>query len=50
MKTKKELIVGTGQGALSLKTVQPAGKPKMAIADFLNGAGRELQVGDRFGQ
>lgn len=50
VKTKKELIVGTGQGALSLKTVQPAGKPKMGIADFLNGAGRELQVGDRFGQ
>lgn len=50
VKTKKELIVGTGQGALSLKTVQPAGKPKMAIADFLNGAGRELQVGDYFGQ
>ena len=50
VKTKKELIIGTGQGALSLKTVQPASKPKMAIADFLNGAGRELQVGDYFGQ
>ena len=50
VKTKKELIVAAGQGALSLKTVQPAGKPKMAIADFLNGAGRELQVGDYFGR
>ena len=50
VKTKKELIVGTGQGALSLETVQPAGKPKMAIADFLNGAGRDLKVGDCFGQ
>jgi methionyl-tRNA formyltransferase len=50
VKTKKELIVGTGQGALSLKTVQPAGKPKMGIVDFLNGAGRELEVGDFFGQ
>ncbi|MBP7912639.1 MAG: methionyl-tRNA formyltransferase, partial [Streptococcus sp.] len=38
-----------GQGALSLKTVQPAGKPKMTIADFLNGAGRDIKVGDRFG-
>ncbi len=50
VRTKKELIVGTGQGALSLKTVQPAGKPKMGISDFLNGAGRDVQVGDNFGQ
>lgn len=50
IRTKKELIVGTGQGALSLKTVQPAGKPKMGISDFLNGAGRDVQVGDNFGQ
>lgn len=50
VRTKKELIVGTGQGALSLKTIQPAGKPKMGISDFLNGAGRDVQVGDNFGQ
>ncbi len=49
-RSKKELIIGTGQGALSLLTVQPAGKPKMTIADFLNGAGRDLAVGDRFGE
>ncbi|MGT2829183.1 methionyl-tRNA formyltransferase [Streptococcus hillyeri] len=49
-KTKKELVVATGQGAISLKTVQPAGKPKMAIADFLNGVGRNLEVGDSFGE
>ncbi|MBO4108208.1 methionyl-tRNA formyltransferase [Streptococcus suis] len=49
-RSKKELIVATGQGALSLLTVQPAGKPKMTIADFLNGAGRDLAVGDRFGE
>ena len=47
---KKELIVAAGEGALSLKTVQPAGKPKMAIVDFLNGLGRQLSVGDFFGQ
>lgn len=45
---KKELLLATGQGALSLKTVQAAGKPKMAIADFLNGSGRTLSVGDFF--
>lgn len=49
-KTKKSLVIATGQGAISLKTVQPAGKPKMSITDFLNGVGRDLQVGDYFGQ
>ncbi|MCS4488595.1 methionyl-tRNA formyltransferase [Streptococcus sciuri] len=48
-KSKKELIVATGKGALALDVIQPAGKPKMAIADFLNGVGRNLQVGDYFG-
>ena len=46
---KKELIVATAEGALSLKQVQPAGKPKMDIASFLNGVGRTLAVGERFG-
>lgn len=45
-RSKKELIVGTGQGALALRSVQPAGKPRMSIADFLNGAGREIREGD----
>ena len=47
--TKKELVVAAGEGALSLKVVQPAGKPKMSTTDFLNGAGRQLKVGDHFG-
>lgn len=47
--TKKELVVAAGEGTLSLKVVQPAGKPKMSITDFLNGAGRQLKVGDHFG-
>ena len=47
--SKKELIVATAEGALSLKQVQPAGKPKMDIASFLNGVGRTLTVGERFG-
>ncbi|KXT74081.1 Methionyl-tRNA formyltransferase [Streptococcus sp. DD10] len=47
--SKKELVVATGEGAVRLLTVQPAGKPKMAIADFLNGTGRNLVVGDTFG-
>ena len=47
---KKELIVAAGESALSLQTVQPAGKSKMTIIDFLNGLGRQLSVGDFFGQ
>ncbi|HEL0612962.1 TPA: methionyl-tRNA formyltransferase [Streptococcus equi subsp. zooepidemicus] len=49
-KTKKVLVVAAGKGALSLKLVQPAGKPKMPIVDFLNGVGRGLEVGDVLGK
>ncbi|MGV3011740.1 methionyl-tRNA formyltransferase [Streptococcus thoraltensis] len=49
-KTKKSLVVATGDGALSLQRVQPFGKPQMAISDFLNGLGRDLEVGDSFGE
>ena len=47
---KNEIVVATGEGALALTLVQPAGKPKMAVGDFLNGLGRQLQVGDQFGK
>ncbi|HEQ7985199.1 TPA: methionyl-tRNA formyltransferase [Streptococcus pyogenes] len=50
VKTKKSLVITTGQGALSLIVVQPAGKPKMSIIDFLNGVGRKLEVGDIIGR
>ncbi|MBY5035413.1 methionyl-tRNA formyltransferase [Streptococcus gallolyticus] len=50
VRNKKELVVATSDGAVSLKTIQPAGKPKMSVADFLNGAGRDLQVGEQFGE
>lgn len=49
-KTKKALVVAAGEGALSLELVQPAGKPKMPIVDFLNGVGRGLEVGDVLGK
>ena len=32
--TKKELVVAAGEGALSLKVVQPAGKPKCPSQTF----------------
>ena len=49
-KTKKMLVVATNDGAIALKTVQPAGKPRMGITDFLNGVGRTLEVGDVLGK
>ena len=49
-KGKKTLVVATGDGAISLKTVQPAGKPRMSGVDFLNGVGRKLEVGDLIGE
>ena len=49
-KGKKTLVVATGDGAISLKTVQPAGKPRMRVVDFLNGVGRKLEVGDLIGE
>ncbi|WP_374285965.1 methionyl-tRNA formyltransferase [Lactococcus sp.] len=49
-KTKKHLFVATGNGVLSLQRVQPAGKPQMDIASYLNGLGQKLAVGDIFGE
>lgn len=49
-KGKKSLVVATSDGAIALKTVQPAGKPRMSIVDFLNGIGRKLEVGDVIGE
>ena len=49
-KGKETLVVATGDGAISLKTVQLAGKPRMSVVDFLNGVGRKLEVGDLIGE
>ena len=49
-KGKKSLVVATSDGAIALKTVQPAGKSRMSIVDFLNGVGRKLEVGDVIGE
>jgi len=49
-KGRKSLVVATSDGAIALKTVQPAGKPRMSIVDFLNGVGRKLEVGDVIGE
>lgn len=49
-KGKETLVVATGDGAISLKTVQLAGKPRMSVVDFLNGVGRKLEVGEVIGE
>ncbi|QDU95860.1 methionyl-tRNA formyltransferase [Lignipirellula cremea] len=41
------LLVATGDGLLSLRSVQPAGKRVMPVEEFLRG--RPLKPGDRFG-
>ncbi|SFE40120.1 methionyl-tRNA formyltransferase [Alteribacillus iranensis] len=44
------LLVAAGEGtAITVEELQPAGKKKMPIADFLNGK-HELDVGERLGQ
>lgn len=49
-KGKETLVVATGDGAISLKTVQLAGRPRMSVVDFLNGVGRKLEVGELIGE
>ncbi len=46
---KKQLLVACGEGTvLSLKEVQPAGKKRLNIVNYL--AGTDLKAGDQFGQ
>ena len=47
-KTKHELVLAAGQQtALAVNTIQPAGKPKMTITDFLNGAADKFNTGEQ---
>lgn len=41
------LLVGTGEGLLSIEELQLPGGKRLAVKDFM--AGRKLKVGDRFG-
>ncbi|MBB4823982.1 methionyl-tRNA formyltransferase [Sporosarcina luteola] len=46
---KGEMLVQSGDHiVLSIKELQPAGKKRMAIDEFLNGVGSKFQVGDQF--
>lgn len=45
------MIVAAGdKSQLKLTQVQPAGKAKQAVKDYLNGAGRQLERGQKFGK
>jgi len=46
-RTKKSLIVGTGDGLLEILEIQPEGKRPQPIEAFLQGAGKNLKEGDR---
>ncbi|MFC6201648.1 methionyl-tRNA formyltransferase [Lactiplantibacillus nangangensis] len=47
-KTKHELVLAAGnQTALAINELQPAGKPKMTITDFLNGAADKFNTGEQ---
>jgi len=46
--TREAIGVQTGQGVLVLKSVQPEGKKKMQVKDFL--LGYPVQAGERFGE
>ncbi|MFC4387351.1 methionyl-tRNA formyltransferase [Gracilibacillus marinus] len=44
------IIVATGDGkAIEITELQPAGKKKMHVADFVRGIGSKMQVGEKLG-
>lgn len=47
---KKELWIACGEGTvLAINTIQPSGKGKLAIQDFLNGVGQTVEKADKVG-
>ncbi|RNB91206.1 methionyl-tRNA formyltransferase [Brevibacillus fluminis] len=48
-KTQDGLIVACGAGSVKLIEIQPEGKKKMSVLDFLRGAGASLAIGTKLG-
>ena len=48
-KGKGELIVGTPEGLIRMLQIQMEGRKPMDVKAFLQGLGRDIRVGDRFG-
>jgi methionyl-tRNA formyltransferase len=47
IETSPRLLIATGEGALEVQELQPAGKRSMPAGDFLRG--NRVAVGDKFG-
>lgn len=48
LRTKKELHIACGQGTvLAIEELQPAGKGKQTVRDFLNGSGQQVAEGQQ---
>ncbi|MBO8171098.1 MAG: methionyl-tRNA formyltransferase [Bacillaceae bacterium] len=47
--SEEGVVVATGQGAITLKELQPAGKRRMPVGDFVRGVGSRLNVADKLG-
>jgi len=46
-KDKHSLKIACGEGTvLQLNRIQPAGKGQLSVTDFLNGVGKNVEVGD----
>lgn len=46
---KDRIVVKTGDHvAIGLTDIQPAGKKRIAVSDFLNGAGAKIRIGDKY--
>ena len=46
---KDGLVVACGEGSLKLTEIQPEGKNRMSVLDYLRGAGASTQTGSRLG-
>lgn len=47
-KTKHELVIAAANHtAIAINLLQPAGKPKMTITDYLNGAADKFATGEQ---
>jgi methionyl-tRNA formyltransferase len=44
---RDRLVIASGEGAVVIQGVQPAGKRLLTVREFLNG--HRVQVGERFG-
>ncbi|RAP26512.1 Methionyl-tRNA formyltransferase [Brevibacillus laterosporus] len=49
-RTEDGLIIACGAGSVILKEIQPEGKKRMSVYDFLRGAGASIAIGSKVGE